>query len=313
VEDPYKILGVAPSASVEEIRRAYRALAKKWHPDTNPDKPGAEARFKEISAAHALLSDAEQRARFDRGEIDASGAERAPPGPGPGAGAWRDWAETGRGARYRSSPGGDGASPFDEADLEEFLARAFRAQGGGRGGRGGGPARGADLPAALRVSFLDAARGAVREVSLPDGREVRLTIPAGVEDGSILRLAGQGMPGEAGGPPGDLLAQIQVEPHRFFRREGDDILLDLPVTLREVVLGAKLTVPTIEGPVSLTIPPRSANGARLRLRGRGIKGGHQFVVLRLLAPTGPEPELEAFLKGWTPRDTTDPRAGMGLP
>jgi DnaJ-class molecular chaperone len=304
VEDPYAVLGVARDASAEEIRRAYRALAKRWHPDTNPDKPEAEARFKAISAAYALLSDPEQRARFDRGEIDASGTERAPPGwqPGAGAGGWRDWAEAPEGARYRSGPGGFGATGFDE-ELEEFLSRAF---GGARR-----RARGGDLRVTLTVPFLDAARGAVRQVTLPDGRAVSLTIPEGTAEGTSLRLRGQGLPGEGGAPPGDLIAVVQVEPHPYFRREGDDILLDLPVTLKEAVLGARVEVPTIGGPVTLTIPPRSANGTKLRLRGRGIHGGNQVVTLVVTLPTEPEPELEAFLRGWTPRHAGNPRAGMG--
>jgi len=305
LDDPYKVLGVAKTAAAEEIRKAYRALAKRWHPDTNPDKPEAEARFKEISAAYALLSDAEQRARYDRGEIDASGAERAPPGPSPGAGGWRDFAEGAGGARYRSGPGGFNAADLDEDDLQEFLARAFGARARPRG-----PRRGADIQARLTVAFLDAARGATRGVTLPDGREVQLTIPAGVADGTVLRLAGQGLPGEAGAPAGDLLAEVTVEPHRVFRREGDDILLDLPVTLKEAVLGAKVEVPTIEGSVMLTIPPHARDGQQLRLRGRGVRGGNQVVVLRVVLPAGPEPELEAFLTGWTPRDRSDPRAGL---
>ncbi|MBD0270619.1 MAG: J domain-containing protein [Acetobacteraceae bacterium] len=308
MDDPYEILGVARTASADEIRKVYRALAKRWHPDTNPDKPEAETRFKAVSAAYALLSDPEQRARFDRGEIDASGAERPPPPP-PGGG-WRDWADAPGGARYRSSAEGFGAR-FDEADLEDFLSRAF----GGAAGRGPrGPRRGADIRASLQVSFLDAARGASREVTLPDGRAVRLTIPKGAETGTVLRLAGQGMPGTGeGAPPGDLLAEIEVQPHRFFRREGDDIVLDLPVTLKEAVLGAKVEVPTVDGPVTLAIPPRSGEGTRLRLRGRGVNGGHQYVVLKPVLPTEPETELEEFLRRWTPRDARDPRAGMLAP
>ena len=308
MDDPYDILGVPRAASADDIRKAYRRLAKRWHPDTNPDKPEAEARFKAISAAYALLSDPEQRARFDRGEIDASGAER-PPSPPPGGEGWRGWAEAPGGARYRSAGGGF-EGPFDESDLEEFLSRAF----GGAGRTRRGPMRGADLQVSLRVPFLDAARGASRQVTLPDGRALRLSIPKGAETGTVLRLAGQGMPGEGGeAPPGDLLAVLEVEPHRFFRREGNDILLDLPVTLKEAVLGAKVEVPTVDGPVTLTIPPRSAEGTRLRLRGRGVNGGHQYVVLKPMIPTGSEPELEEFMTRWTPRDRTDPRAGMLSP
>jgi DnaJ-class molecular chaperone len=311
VDDPYRVLGVARDASAEDLRKAYRGLAKQWHPDTNPDKPDAEARFKAISAAYALLSDAEQRGRYDRGEIDASGAERAPPGGGPGGGGWREWAEAPQGARYRSSAGGFEGG-FDEADLEEFLARAFRGAAGAGRARGG-PLRGADLRLSLAVPFLDAARGATVQARLPDGRTLSVAIPKGAQDGAVLRLAGQGLPGAEGGPPGDAYVVLEVQPHRVFRREGDDVVLDLPVTLKEAVLGARVEVPTIDGPVALTIPPRSADGARLRLRGRGINGGHQVVVLKVVTPTGPEPELEAFLKGWTPRDGRDPRAGMLAP
>lgn len=305
MDDPYEILGVQRTAPADEIRKAYRTLAKRWHPDTNPDKPEAEARFKAVSAAYALLSDAEQRARFDRGEIDASGAERAPPPP-PGGSGWRDWADAPGGARYRSSPGGFEGG-FDESDLEDFLSRAF-----GRGARRG-PVPGADLRVAMRVPFLDAVRGASRQVALPDGRSLRITIPKGVENGTVLRLAGQGLAGTEGAPAGDLLAELEVEPHRFFRREGDDIVLDLPVTLKEAVLGAKIEVPTVDGPVALAIPPRSAEGTRLRLRGRGIGGGHQYVVLKPVLPTDPEPELEEFMRRWTPNHSTDPRAGMLAP
>ncbi|NOG73332.1 DnaJ C-terminal domain-containing protein [Roseicella sp. DB1501] len=313
MDDPYQILGVPKTASAEEIRKAYRRLAKQWHPDTNPDKPEAEARFKAISAANALLSDPEQRARFDRGEIDASGAERAPPGAYPGAGpggGWREWAEAPQGARYQSRSygfGGEGpGGSYEAEDFEDLLSRAF-----GTGARRGGPRRGADIQVALHVPFLDAVRGATRQVTLPDGRRINLTIPKGAQDGTVLRLAGQGMPGQGeGAPAGDILAVVEIEPHPLFRREGNDILLDLPVTLKEALLGAKVEVPTIEGPVTMTIPPYSSEGSRLRLRGRGIDGGHQIAVLHVVMPKGPEPALEEFLSGWTPRDGSNPRAGM---
>ncbi|MCO6416232.1 J domain-containing protein [Siccirubricoccus sp. KC 17139] len=305
MEDPYAVLGVPKTASAEEIRKAYRRLAKQWHPDTNPDKPEAEARFKSVSAAYALLSDAEQRARYDRGEIDASGAERAPPG---GAGGWRDWAEAPQGARYRSYGFSPEAGEIDPEEFEELLARAFG------GARRAGPRRGADIEVMLRIPFLDAVRGAVRQITLPDGKQVSLTIPKGAEEGMVLRLAGQGRPGRGeGAPPGDLLAALEIEPHPFFRREGKDILLDLPVTLQEAVLGARIEVPTIEGPVTMTIPPHSGEGTRLRLRGRGIEGGHQIAVLHVVLPQGSEPALEEFLRNWMPEDRRNPRAGMQAP
>ncbi|WP_456308177.1 DnaJ C-terminal domain-containing protein [Roseicella aquatilis] len=310
LDDPYQVLGVPRSATAEDIRKAYREFAKRWHPDTNPDKPEAEARFKAISAAHALLSDPERRARFDRGEIDASGAERAPPG---GPGGWREWAESSEGARYRSR-GFDfgehaGPSGFEGEDFEDLLSRAF-----GAGARRAGPRRGADIQLGLRIPFLDAVRGATRELVLQDGRRLSVSIPKGAEDGLVLRLPGQGMPGRGeGAQPGDAFAVIEVEPHPLFRREGRDILIDLPVTLKEAILGARIEVPTIEGPVAMTIPPWSAEGTRLRLRGRGVDGGHQFVVLKVVLPQGPDPALETFLRGWAPRDGSDPRAGMRAP
>ncbi|WP_165838724.1 DnaJ C-terminal domain-containing protein [Roseicella frigidaeris] len=306
MDDPYQILGVPKTASAEEIRKAYRRLAKQWHPDTNPDKPEAEARFKAISAANALLSDPEQRGRFDRGEIDASGAERAPPG-----GGWREWAEAPQGARYQSrSHGFGGEAPggsYEAEDFEDLLSRAF---GAGARAQAGGRRRGADIQVALHVPFLDAVRGATRQVTLPDGRRVNLTIPKGAEDGTVLRLAGQGMPGRGeGAPAGDILAVVEIEPHPLFRREGKDILLDLPVTLQEALLGARVEVPTIEGPVTMTIPPYSGEGTRLRLRGRGVDGGHQIAVLHVVMPKGPDPALEAFLRDWKPQDGSNPRAG----
>ena len=308
MDDPYKVLGVPKTASAEEIRKAYRRLAKQWHPDTNPDKPEAAERFKAISAANALLSDPEQRARFDRGEIDASGAERAPPG-GFGGG-WRDWADAPEGARYRARgfDFGEHAGPggFEGEDFEDLLSRAF-----GAGARRAGSRRGADIQLSLRVPFLDAVRGATRQATLPDGRRLSITIPKGAEDGTALRLAGQGMPGRGeGAQPGDAIVVLEVEPHPLFRREGKDILIDLPVTLKEAILGARVEVPTIEGPVSMTIPPHSAEGTRLRLRGRGIEGGHQIAVLHVVLPQGPDPALEEFLRSWTPRDNANPRAGM---
>jgi DnaJ-class molecular chaperone len=171
--------------------------------------------------------------------------------------------------------------------------------------------RGPDLQYSLVVDFLDAAKGAVRRLSLPDGRTLDVTIPAGVESGRVLRLKGQGAPGMGeGAPPGDALIEIEVAPHAFFRREGRDIHLTLPVTLQEAVLGAKVEVPTIEGPVSLTIPKHSTTGRKLRLKGRGINGGNQQVELEVVLPTEPEPELEAFLESWQPRHTFDPRRGL---
>jgi DnaJ-class molecular chaperone len=303
-DDPYRVLGVERDATPEAIRAAYRALAKKHHPDLNPGNKKAEEQFKKVSAANELLSDPEKRARFDRGEIDAAGQEVPPQRP-----FYRSYGDSRERQKYRAEPG------FDPEDLESIFAQAFGGRAGGMGGGAGGggrgfAARGADDRYALTVSFLDAARGTVRRLTLPDGRTLDVTIPAGLQDGHVLRLKGQGEPGFGDGPPGDALVEITVAPHPRFRREGDDIVLTLPVTLREAVLGATLLVPTLKGEVRLTIPPGSGDGTRLRLRGRGIRDGHQFVELDVVVPPGEEPELAAFLRDWTPRTRFDPRAGL---
>ncbi len=291
MNDPYELLGVARTATDAEIRASYRKLAKLHHPDLNPGKKEAEERFKAISAAYALLSDPEKRARFDRGEIDATGAEK------PTARQfYRDFGDdTGR-AKYRPE------QSFDAEDLDRIFAEAF-----GRRAGGNFNALGPDAHYALSVDFLAAALGAVRRLTLPDGRTLDVTIPAGLEDGQILRLAGQGLPGFGEGPPGDALIEVAVLPHPLFRRQGNDVVVQLPVALQEAVLGAKVEVPTIQGPVSLTIPPRSTSGTRLRLKGRGISGGHQYVEITVMLPTEAEPDLDAFLNSWKPRHPFDPR------
>lgn len=299
MEDPYVLLGVERDAAPEAIRAAYRKLAKKHHPDLNPGKPEAAERFKAISVANELLSDPEKRARFDRGEIDASGAEKPPE-----RGFYRDYGDAAGRSKYRTD------AEFDPEDLESILSQAFGRRGAGARGFN---ARGPDAQYSLTVSFLDAANGTVRRLTLPDGKTLDVTIPAGLRDGHILRLKGQGHPGYGEGPPGDALVEITVAPHPRFRRDGDDVVLDLPVTLKEAMLGTTLEVPTVKGPVRLTIPGGSGTGTRLRLRGRGISGGHQFVQLDVVVPPGREPALQAFLEGWTPEHAVDPRAGMEGP
>jgi len=291
MQDPYATLGVQRSDDAAAIRAAYRKLAKTHHPDLNPGKPEAAERFKAISVAYDLLSDAEKRGKFDRGEIDAEGHEihRAPPN-------YRDFADGHR--RYSGN--------IDPEDLDSIFAQAFGAGGRGRGFN----ARGQDAHYTLTVSFIDAAIGTTRRIGMPDGKTLDVRIPAGVLDGHMLRLKGQGMPGLGDGPPGDALVEIAVAPHPLFHREGDDIVIELPVTVKEAVLGASIEVPTVKGAVRLTIPPGSGTGTRLRLRGRGIREGHQFVQLHIVQPPGEEPELAAFLKDWTPRNDFNPRAGL---
>ncbi len=281
MKNPYDVLGVRPGDSDETIRKAYRSLAKKFHPDLNPGKSEAAERFKEINAANDFLSDPERRARFDRGEIDAEGHE-APP-----RGYWHDEGAAGSGAPrgFRTAQGS-----FTAEDLEELFGHAFRG-GDAAGGFSAAPRQGRDVQYSLTVDFLDAARGAVRRLTLPDGRTLDVTIPAGLHDGHVLRLKGQGRPGRDGAAAGDALVEISVAPHPYFRRDGDDIVLRLPVTLQEAVLGGVVDVPTLGGRVRLTIPAGSGNGTRLRLKGRGIGSGHQFVELEVVLPVQPESGL----------------------
>ena len=299
MRDPYEVLGVQKTDSEAAIRSAYRKLAKRHHPDVNPGKPEAAERFKEISAAYDILSDKEKRARYVCGETDAAGNEVPPQRP-----FYRDFRDTAGREKYRADAG------FDPEDLESIFAQAF----GGRAGAGGGrrfSMRGQDAHYQLTLDFLDAVNGTTRRVTLPDGRTLDVRIPAGVHDGQVIRLRGQCMPGIGDGAPGDALVEVSVAPHPTFRRDGDDIIVELPVTLQEAVLGTTLEVPTIGGPVRLTIPPNSGRGTRLRLRGRGIAGhGHQFVELHPVLPAVEEPELAEFLRSWKPRHPQDPRAGM---
>ncbi|MDR3537399.1 MAG: J domain-containing protein [Acetobacteraceae bacterium] len=295
MKDPYQTLGVQRSDNAAAIRAAYRKLAKIHHPDLNPGKPEAAERFKEISTAYELLSDADKRARFDKGEIDAAGNEVPPERP-----FYRDISDgPGGHQRYQGN--------FDPEDLESIFAQAFA------GRRAGGQrftARGSDAHYTLTVGFLDAANGTTRRITLPEGKTLDVRIPAGVQDGQVIRLKGQGSPGIGGGPAGDALVEVAVAPHALFHREGDDIIIELPVTLQEAVLGATLEVPTIKGKVRLTIPPGSGTGTQLRLRGRGIRQGHQFVRLHVVLPAVDEPELAAFLKEWKPNHPANPRAGL---
>jgi DnaJ-class molecular chaperone len=308
-DDPYKTLGVGKSASAEDIRAAYRKLAKKHHPDLNPGNKAAEEAFKKVSAANDLLSDPEKRARYDRGEIDATGAERERPRP------YRNYAESGNGERYAHAGAGFGAGGasggFANEDFEDLFANIFEQRGGGRSG----PARGQDARYVLQAAFLDAVNGATSRLTLPDGQTLDVKIPPGTSEGDVLRLRGRGQPGRNGGPAGDALIEIHITPHRFFRREGQDIFLDLPVSLPEAVLGAKVNVPTPGGRVAMTIKPHTDSGAELRLRGRGVPAhgkrpaGDLYVKLRVVI--GPADEkLETFLKDWT-QPGFDPRAGMG--
>ncbi|NVN12245.1 DnaJ C-terminal domain-containing protein [Nguyenibacter vanlangensis] len=292
--DPYEILGLSRTASQDDIRKAYRKLAKKWHPDLNPGDKAAEEKFKAIGTAHALLSDPEQRARFDRGEIDAAGQERgwAPPG-----GGYRDQAEGAQGFRY--SAGG-----FSEDDLGDIFGSMFGQQRGFRR-RPQGPARGEDRHFSLTVSFIDAVNGSTARITLPGGGTLDVRIPPGVEDGQVMRLRGKGGEGHQGAPPGDALITLSIAPSTQYTRDGDDIRMTQPIGLKTAVLGGAVTIPTPGGPVAMNVPAHSDSGRVLRLRGRGVKAhagreaGNLYVTLQVTIGQ-PDAALEKFLKSWTP-------------
>ncbi|SFJ98090.1 DnaJ C-terminal domain-containing protein [Methylocapsa palsarum] len=293
-QDPYELLGVSKSASADELRKAYRQLAKKLHPDLNPGNREAEEKFKAVGSAYDLLSDPEKRARFDRGEIDASGAERPPQN------YYRDYAGDSAG-RYQNDAGY--ADMMDD-DILSGLFRRARANAGGR-----------DLRYKLPVEFLDAVNGATNRVALPDGSTLDVAVPPGTRDGQILRLRGKGEPGMGGGKPGDALVEIEVKPHRFFTREGDDIHLSLPIGLAEAVLGGEVRVPTTTGAVAMKVPKGSSTGAVLRLKGKGAARpdggrGDQYVNLKVALPDKIDPELEEFMANWAAGKIQNPRAGM---
>jgi len=288
MSDPYKILGVSKSATADEIRSAYRTLAKKLHPDANPGDATAEDRFKQVSSAFHLLSDAKKRGQYDRGEIDAKGDQVAPH------------------HHFRSGRRGRQSGEFTDifSDLfNDFGANAPRAQ------------RGGDLSASLEIDFATAARGGSERIHLPDGRKVAVKIPVGVEDGKTLRLSGQGQKGQQGGPGGDLLISLKVKTHRWLSRDGDTIRLDLPVSVQEAVLGAKVRVPTLHGAVDVKIPPNSTSGTLLRLKGRGIQrvgktAGDQIV--RLVIDLPDDEHLRKFLTNWTPPTGYNPRKNVKI-
>jgi DnaJ-class molecular chaperone len=301
-QTPYQVLGVKPDASADDIRKAYRKLAKQFHPDLNPGKAEAEERFKSISAAYDLLSDAEKRARYDRGEIDESGAERPP------RGYYRSQAEGAQGWKYQ--PEGE----MDLGDLEDLFA-AFGSAGRRRRGAGESfQARGADRHFTLTIDFVTGATGGKQRLSLAPDEWLDVTIPPGIEDGQVLRLRGKGGPGFGGGQTGDALIEVHVAPHPLFRRDGNNILLELPVSLAEAVLGARVSVPTVTGPVTMTIPKGSDAGRQLRLRGKGIQRetnpGDEIVTLKVVIGQSSDPELAEFLEKWAPQHPSDPRQGM---
>ncbi len=300
MRDPYEVLGVSRTASQADIKKAYRKLAKELHPDRNPGNARIAERFKEVSAAYQIVGDEKERARYDRGEIDAAGNERAR-----GFHQARGRAGAGAGADIFEQFGFGGGAP------EDIFADLF---GGMRRGARASRRRGSDRRYSLTVDFMAAAQGARRRITLPEGKTLDVNIPAGIVDGQQIRLKHQGEPGVGGGGAGDVLIEVRVEPHAFFTRKSDDIHLELPVTLAEAVLGARITVPTIDGMVALTVPKGANTGTQLRLKGRGIKNaksgtrGDQYVKLKVVLPDRPDAALERFVESWAREHDYEVRA-----
>ena len=288
-KNPYEILGINKDASEAEIKKAYRKLARKHHPDLNPGDKSASEKFKEINTANALLSDNEKRAAFDRGEIDMEGQ----PQYRQQQQTYRDFADGPQGGRYQFN-GGD----FNFEDL-------FAGFGGRAGGAGFNRPPPNDVHYNIEVDFLEAARGAKKRVTMPDGKTLDITIPEGIEEGQQLRLKGQGSQ-----PSGDAYVEVHIRAHPFFTRKGKDITIELPIGLQESVLGEKIQVPTIHGAVEMAIPKGASSGVTLRLKGKGIKGGDQYVKLKIVMPKVIDSELEEAIQKWSGTHAYNPRETM---
>lgn len=307
----YEILGISKNASVEEIKKAYRTLARKLHPDVNPNDKSAEDRFKEITRAYDILSNKDLKQRYDSGEIDEMGQERVK------GFNWRgqDYNKNQR----RSYQAQDFSDAFNNSAQEDFdFFDFFKSSANNRKKTStkGPKTKGADISYSLKISFVEAAQGTNKRVALTNGKKLDINIPAGTHDGQVLRLKGQGMPGFGGLKNGDALIEVRVEEHSFFEMKGLNILLDVPVTIKEAELGAKITVPTISGKVAVTIPPKSNTDTILRIKGKGVssgdKTGDQLVRLKVVLPDGRDPAFEKFVREWKPVNNSDPRTSAGI-
>ena len=330
MRDPYEVLGVSKGASPEDIKKAYRKLAKKLHPDSNKKDPKAATKFAELNGAYEIVGDDDKRKKFDRGEIDAEGKPRfhgfegfgGRPGAGPFGGREGNfesftWGPEGfRRTRGGAPGGGAGGQGFEDILSQMFGGRA-------RGGPGasfeaediGSAVRGQDVTATAVITLNEAAHGGTRRLELPIGKEVEFKIPPGIADGQQIRLRGQGMPAPHGGPPGDVLITVSVAPHPLFKLEGQNLRLDLPVALYEAVLGAKVRVPTLDGAVQLSIPPNTSSGRVFRLKGKGLPGkpaaGDLYATVKIILPDGKDAELEELMKKWRDEKPYDPRKDLG--
>ncbi|MDE2365169.1 MAG: J domain-containing protein [Hyphomicrobiales bacterium] len=319
MRDPYDVLGVSKTASADEVKKAFRKLAKKYHPDQNKNDPKAKEKFAEANTAYEIVGDAAKRGQYDRGEIGPDGKPRGFEGFGAGPGGFRRQAGPGGAEHFEFNFGGGspfgasagGAGGFSAGDIFSELFGAGR----GRGGRAGPPPRGEDYAATVLAPLDEVAKAGKVNVVLPTGRTLEVKIPRGVDDGQQIRLRGQGQPSVHGGEPGDAIVTLKFAPHPLFKVDGRDLRLDLPVTLYEAALGAKIEVPTLQGKVEMAIPPNSSSGRMLRLRGKGLEAangvrGDLYVSLKITLPEKADPDFEALMRIWRDQKAYDPRRNM---